>query len=228
MTGVLPGFCHVGKVDTVFMMSLFNVYDYEHRNQPGVPVCWPVCTSNAVVADARDALVRHFLSTDCEWLWVLDPDIVLKPDTLRKLYLVADPKRAPIISAPYWGEFGTDDKPVRCVVWLADAEGGMRPFVRLPEDENTLMELAACGMGCTLIHRTVFEALQKAHGSDPWPWFAHDILENKNGRQRAAEDVTFCLRARKAGFPVFGHCGAQVGHHKMGLVPEHSGELVAA
>ena len=91
-------------------------------------------------------------------------------------------------------------------------------FSKLP-DVDAGVELGSCGMGCTLIHRNVFEKLQQILSDDPWPWFGHDIIQTVRGAERAGEDVTFCKRAREAGFKIVGHCGVTVEHYKPLYMP---------
>ena len=65
-------------------------------------------------------------------------------------------------------------------------------------------------MGFTLIHRSVLEKLAVEYADDPWHYFGHDIINNSH----VGEDLTFCNRARKAGFSVWGHGGVLLGHTK--------------
>jgi hypothetical protein len=169
-------------------------------------------TKHVIVSDNRNRLVREFLAhpAAAEWLWVLDPDIKFPPDTCSRLLGVADPVEASIVAAAYWNEY---DGGERCLTWHAQTDDGLRLFRRLP-DVAGAVEIGSCGMGCTLIHRTVFESLAEAHSDDPWPWFGHDIIDTSNGPDRAGEDVTFCVRAREQGFRVVGHCGVVVEHYK--------------
>jgi hypothetical protein len=43
-----------------------------------------------------------------------------------------------------------------------------------------------------------------------YPWFQ----ETELGGERCGEDVTFCLRAARCGFPIYVHTGVPVGHQK--------------
>lgn len=201
------GFCHTGTVYTPFMLSILAWERYEVQTNGRLPAYSAV--KHVIIGESRNQLARQFLDTDSEWLWVLDPDIQFQPDTLDRLLAVADPQQAPIVAAAYWNEY---DGGKRCLTWHAATKEGLRLFRKLPGEQ--VIVLGSCGMGCTLIHRSVFEKLQKKFRHDPWPWFGHDVIQTSNGTERAGEDVTFCVRARKAGFRVVGHCGVTVEHYK--------------
>ena len=74
--------------------------------------------------------------------------------------------------------------------------------------DDRVQPIAACGMGFTLIHRRVFDALYNE--ADPWCWFGHDLYMGK----RMGEDICFCERASKAGFSMFADGRVTVSHIK--------------
>jgi Glycosyltransferase like family 2 len=195
------------------MMSVLGWYGYEATHHKRLPAY--SAQQHVIISDSRNNLVRHFLEQDDEWLWILDPDVVFKPETLDNLLSIADPDEAPIVAAAYWNEYDGDQ---RFLTWHAATEDGLRLFKALPKLEKGVL-IGSCGMGCTLIHRKVLETLQEAHRDDPWTWFGHDIIETSLGPQRAGEDVTFCKRARDQGFRIVGHCGVVVEHYKPQFMP---------
>jgi hypothetical protein len=77
-----------------------------------------------------------------------------------------------------------------------------------PVDE--VVQVDATGAACLIVHRTVFEKIA-ADYQEPWIWFQ----ETKMGGKDVGEDITFCLRARGAGFPVHVDTKIQFGHMKM-------------
>lgn len=202
------GWCHVDYMFWPFMHSVLQWERYMIRTNGYLPAF--SARKHAIIADSRDGLVRQFLEQDADWLFMLDPDIQFPPDTSDRLLELAHPTESPIIAGAYWNAYQDDE---RCLTWHAATPEGLRLFKRLPDLKGGI-EIGSCGMGCTLIHRNVFLRLQEARPEEPWPWFGHDIIETSTGPDRAGEDVTFCVRAREAGFKIVGHCGVTVEHFK--------------
>lgn len=160
------------------------------------------------IASGRDTLCQKFLeSSDAEWLLMVDWDITFSPESVYALVDAADPLERPIIAGCYVTFFGDDAVLRPC--WMTEQLG--QEFVPANSlDVGKVIECSSVGMGFTLIHRSVLEALEKIHADDPWHWFGHDIINES----RVGEDITFCNRARKAGFSCWGHGGVLLGHTK--------------
>jgi hypothetical protein len=63
------------------------------------------------------------------------------------------------------------------------------------------------GMGCCLIKREVFEALE-------YPFFRHDIISNKIGEQFVlTDDIGFCKILGEKNIPVYCDTDCSVNHH---------------
>ena len=88
------------------------------------------------------------------------------------------------------------------------------------------VELASIGVGCVLIHRRVLVKMREDYGKDPWPWFGNDIVRLGPGAVRIGEDMTFCCRAIRSGFSVWG-IGVPVKHRKTTVLEQPERELVA-
>lgn len=165
-------------------------------------------------ADSRNESVRLFMDrSDCEWAWLCDRDMGFPPNALERLLAVADPVSRPIAGAlcfASWrgdpdgmGGFATNPMPV-VLQWSDELDGGrgLTNMDLYPVD--SVFRVAATGAAFLLVHRSVFEAL----GSD---WFTP--TKDPSGRD-CGEDISFCLRAGRAGFPVFVHSGVKTTHHK--------------
>lgn len=158
----------------------------------------------------RDGAVRYFLETDAEWLLQIDSDMVFPKTLLQELLAVADPDERPIVAGHcfMWrGESG----PI-ATMW-APREGGSDADMMLFENypRNGLVKVAATGGAVILVHRKVFETIQAADPDYPLPWYE----EGFNRTSQVGEDIMFCVRARRAGFPVYVHTGLDVGHEKL-------------
>jgi hypothetical protein len=162
-----------------------------------------VCTG-PYIADNRNQVVERFLETPCEWLWFTDIDIEFDPTVLDRLLAVADVQERPIVGALYFNQINDTPAGTWWPVWTEEIGASTTRVVTRIELGRTY-DLTVTGMGCTIIHRSVFEKLATLVGDDPWKWFGHDLIRGDDGTmRRAGEDATFCYRARAAGFPVTG------------------------
>ena len=155
------------------------------------------------IAKNRNDLIRLLLADfHFEWLFWLDVDMTFKPTILKTLHEAADATERPIVGALYFNRYEQYNKQW-LPTWLEERSDG-NTYIMENFKFGQLQPLAACGMGCTLIHRSVFEKMEQAYGDNPWPWYDHDVVELGGKLVRAGEDVTFCARARELGFPVYG------------------------
>lgn len=195
MPDVLVGYVHTGEVAEQWMRSLFGVFNHDqNRHLQDFVSGYP---DN--IAESRCDVVEQFLArTEYEWLWFIDTDIVFPPDTLDRLLEVADPKDRPIVTAAYWRDYSEGG---RWLVWKVFHDDRLRVVAEMPDD---LLRISVCGMGCVLIHRCVLERIGDEFKDDPWPWFGHDVMNTHEGPRRLGEDYTFCARAAKCEFPIYG------------------------
>lgn len=205
--GVALAYCYGELIRPQFMSSVLGVitHDRGRRVQGTVAVgCLYIC-------EGRNYVVQQFLQSGLEWLWFLDTDVEFAPDTLDRLLEATKDGERKIVSAPYW----TEDENGPFVVWYRLDPEGFRAYAEIPE--SGVVQLAACGMGCCLIHRDVFASMVKDRHNpdDPWVWFSHDLVEMATGPIRAGEDFSFCLRAYKRGFPTYGVTDIRVDHYKV-------------
>lgn len=158
------------------------------------------------IASGRNSLVRHFLDIGADWLFMVDDDMVFPPDAVERLLQAAHPQDRPIVGGMCFG--GGRDGWFPTLFRLDAEQKQMIRFDGWPED--TLFPVDATGGACLLIHRSVFQKLAELY-EPPWVWFQ----ETKLGAKSTGEDITFCLRARAAGFPIYVHTGIEFGHMKL-------------
>ena len=202
-----------------FMDSVieFITYDRQHRQISDSYIA----QGTAYIADGRNGLVQRFLAeSNAEYLMMMDWDITFKPEDIYALIVA---KRDIICGTyvtyhggeqngntlrPCWTQWldGIEYVPAQGVA-VDDGQGEPVPA------EELIVECTSVGMGFTMIHRSVLEEMRDwypGEKGDTWHWFGHDLIHN----QRSGEDVTFCDRARKLGFGVWGHGGVLLGHTK--------------
>ena len=170
--------------------------------------------ATANLAKARNRLVDEFLHNpdheQCGWLWFCDTDMVFPPDLLHRMVARAVQMDLEILGA-------------LCVIVTAD---GPVPTMFIHDDDaitkvlldwnpEQVLELAATGTGCLLVHRSVLQDMFDKSGGSKNCWFGFDIRTGKSGIEWSlGEDVSFCLRAGEAGHKTYVDTTAQVGHHK--------------
>lgn len=160
-----------------------------------------------------------------DWLLCLDDDLVLLPDTLTRLLAVLEGGVYDVVCAYSLRR----QPPFDSLVYLEDPTLPPHPRPWVPDGRTGVMEVAAAGLGGVLIHRRVFEALER-------PYFRVGQVEPDHYH----EDVEFCRRVRAAGFRIAVDLDCPVGHmtpvavwpgrspsggHAVGLVG-HDGTLV--
>lgn len=205
-TKVVVAYCHNGTVQERFNRSLLDLLVYEtSKGLRSIELCSAV---GPYIEDNRNSIVVEFLKTKAEWLMFFDNDMTFTPDLMDTLFSVADNHRR-IVAGFY---LTLTDKGAMCSSWLDFGPNGTLQTMGAIKRDH-LHEVASVGMGGTLIHRSVFQAISEVRSSlppDNWIWYGRDLI---NGI-RHGEDVTFCLRARDAGFPSWGYSRAQLGHLK--------------
>lgn len=214
---VLVGYVHGGSFCSEFAKSLREFYreDASRRKLVG----GESEVRGLYVADNRNAVCRNFISarypdgTQPQWLLFLDTDIQFTCEQVYALLDAADANERAIVGGLYFGYMDGQPIPVWRQIHAALPGGwGTMGTVTL----NTIEPIDAVGMGFTLIHRNVLEAIPDV--GDEWRWFGHDLHEGK----RLGEDLTFCARAKAVGFTTWGDSRVIVKHIKPLAIGEHT------
>jgi hypothetical protein len=189
-------YVHPGLVHELWMMSVLNFI----ARSPGKYAIRPMgVESGPLLARARNTLVGAFLDAGDDYLLFTDTDVVFNFADVE-LLVQAD---VPIAGALYFSAAPSSAGEPWCTALEAVGDEGFKPLQDIPSEPRTV---DAVGMGLTLIRRDVLEAL--APVKKLWP-FAETDEERGFG-----EDVTFCLRAKEAGFETTLVPAARVGHIK--------------
>lgn len=140
-------------------------------------------SAGTLIADQRNNLAKAALDEGCDYILMLDSDMVFPSGALMQLLA----HQQPVVTCNYT----TRRAPAEPVAFRRI--GTLEKLYTDPDSEG-LEECAANGMGVALIHRTVFE-------QTPKPWFHIPYIPESDGFW--GEDVWFCNAVRKAGFPVY-------------------------
>lgn len=178
-----------------------------HTLQAGVPLIGQQpFISGPRIAAGRNHLVRSFLQTQGEWLFMVDDDMTFTPDTIIRFLESANPESAPVVAGLTWGQ-GRDG--IFPTLWRYDDRiGELVRFDSWPDD--ALLKVEGTGAACLFIHRSVLEQMLEWEFSPHAPWFE----ETGQGSHTVGEDMTFCLRLRAMGVPLFVDTAIQFGHVK--------------
>lgn len=186
-------------------------------------------SSGVHIPTARCSIVRQFLAHHAkpEWLLLVDTDATFAPDLIDQLLASAHPNHRPIVGglafgvAPGRDEAGNDsfnaiggtDFQLFPTLYLLDDEGRTQRLFNYPRDQ--LVQVAATGCHCLLIHRSVL-ADERWEDGHPLPWFRTAVSDG----EEVSEDVFFCWKAGSLGYPIFVDTSVKTGHVKTFVADE--------
>ena len=198
----------ITTAETVCHETMVSIYGL--RTPPNVQVSLKIIHSYNV-ADGRNKLVAEMLQQGYDYIFFVDSDVILPENALVDLYNMkwyisvgTYPRKElqtitekDVFTTLYWHE--ERNKEVFCPHFL--------PVSQLKEGKITPVD--ACGMGCVLIHRSLFDKLK-----EPYFVFAHE----GNPRQGSlepyciGEDLYFCREVLRAGVQIWAHGSVLCGH----------------
>lgn len=138
--------------------------------------------------NARNQAVKLFMQGGQDWLFMVDNDTV-PPDGVFELLRHLEGKDVVAVPYPFYTIRGGKLTVTDCLFLPGSVDDIDMPTGKVAGAGFT--EVGAAGAGCLLVRRRVFETLE-------YPWFrlAGDETD-------PAEDIDFCIRARKAGFKIW-------------------------
>jgi hypothetical protein len=175
-----------------------------------------------VISRGRNLVVKYFLQTSADWLFMLDADQRFTPESYDVLTGAADAEERPVLTGLYFG--------VRRIDGLLYPLPLPNIFSKKPDDPflfdhilhyppNALVQVDGCGAGMLLVHRRVFEEIQRNCSPEyaETCWFNDRAIPNGGW---LSEDIAFCLEVRRAGIPIHCHTGVVSPHIKHYLVDD--------
>ena len=203
------GYVHGGTVRAEFAASLLAVAMEGKTHVDSVIAVG----SGPNISTARNMVARSFLEDQAApWLFMADTDMWFPADMIDRLAAAADPELRPVVGALCFSQ-NTDDgggEPYSTMYELAERDGEIC-FVRYKKwPDDAVVQVAATGAACLLVHRDALLAAEKRAGDRAAPWFRESVA----GASLIGEDLTFCLRLAAAGIPVHVHTGVRAGHMK--------------
>lgn len=158
------------------------------------------------IENNRNECVAEFLKGPCDTLLFIDTDHRFSPQQVYALLDSMDSAHA-VVAGLYFNYW--ENGNIYPVWFERGADGGLQNCTRT--QPNTITEIVAAGGGFLAIQRRVLEAMRDAKLDTPdWAWFGRDLV---NGVHVDC-DMSFCLRAAKLGFKVWGNSHVIVDHKK--------------
>jgi GT2 family glycosyltransferase len=190
-------------------------------NNNGYPVRQVGMTNRTLIDTARNELAKEFMNTDCEWSFWMDSDMILQPDTIPVMIKRAKELDAKFLSGVYCRRMG-DHRPLlwrrklvaedeTVLVDHAKDDRWVTTDVIIHPDKKQPFKVDACGFGCCLIHRSVYEQLK-------FPYFQAFWTDWHDKKIQVSEDFYFCTMAREAGIPLWIIPELKCGHLGFGKV----------
>jgi hypothetical protein len=145
------------------------------------------------ISSNRNRIVKRFLATDCDYLLMLDDDVVPLGNPAAFCSLGKD-----IIGFPAKVR-ATDRMGNQCLTWVAyrkirgTDDEYMPVYFQNLDDQTSLVQVDAIGTGAILIARHILEKLRAPFHTD---FDADGIL-------KTGTDFAFCRKAQKAGYPIY-------------------------
>jgi hypothetical protein len=132
------------------------------------------------IPDGHNSLTRQALEDGCDWIFYIEEDTVPPPEAMKKLMQA--------------------DSDIACIDYGVSGWGCVT--------RNPKGEILWCGLGCTMVKRSVLESMT-------YPYFRADMTLRLNDwtwqklpdeyirtKQYGSLDIWFCDQARKLGFTI--------------------------
>lgn len=210
---ILIGYIVRSEVDRTFMASIINFMSHDARKDIGGRqlVIGLADQPGLYLEDNANNLIRKIMPAPWEWFLKIDTDISFPPEVPYMLLDFAKSKPAKIVSALYFGLLGNG--AVKPIWFIPGSHGAVKNIGNIVMGES--YPLASAGMGCCLIHRSVFETFLTVpeYANDSWTWFGRDQYWTPD-TLHMGEDVSFCQRAAKLGIQTWGVSSAICTHAK--------------
>ena len=132
--------------------------------------------------EMRGKFAQLAMEWNCDYIFVLDPDLLYADDILHRLMA----HQKDIVSPLCFKSFGVQVLPE---MFKSQQKDDKIVFERLTQYPRALIEVDAIGFRMVLIKTDVFRNMPK-------PWFAV-------GPEPGAEVVYFCQKARQCGYKIF-------------------------
>jgi len=149
------------------------------------------------ITNNRNSIVQKFLAQpEYDYLMMIDDDIIPPPNIMKLIDFDKD------IITPLM--FVMQEGKVLPLI-LNQAKDGQLEFSRDYLDKQGLIPVDATGTGCIVLSRKVCETMKHLFRNE----------YDADGIKKLGNDLSFCLRAKKAGFQSYVHLDYVADHHSV-------------
>ena len=205
------GWCDNGNVDGKFMQSIVHCI-YTGLGNGGATIHNAIRVQGNQIGRQREQLLKMWYKENTsDWLLWVDSDIILDPESLKKMWLTADKDTHPIVTGVYFISKENESPlmmPMPCIFNETGDNKVIQYIHPLPYDE--VIEVDCAGMGLVLMHRSAVAKMLETFPDTAL--FAETPSSNPDTVE--GEDIAFCRRAKKSGLKIHTHTGAMVEHMK--------------
>ena len=210
LKGHTPPESYHDRMMMAFGLGCRQVEDQLKNNSPRYEFYW-FSPGEIFIPFAREQLADMSLKYDCDYLFMVDDDMMTPPDLFFSLVRHDVDIVAPLAF--------TRNPPYKPVIYQAlegfDAVSGNSYYVNktvfnYPKDQ--LVECDAVGFGAVLINTSVFKKMKP-------PYFM--------GSHGTGEDIYFCNQAKKLGCHIYMDTSVKLGHlsHPLVITEKYSQEF---
>lgn len=163
-------------------------------------------------AQARNRIAQEAIDEGCDYVLMVDNDIVLPSDALKNM--LEEP--VDVLLGAYANRNGNNVYTGATCLCRLDAPDGSDYYHYPTESEYSAQEVIAFadagikrlrihggGFGCALVRTEVLHKLE-------WPWFKW--VDYEDGHGTLSEDLFFCERCKAAGVPIYADPRVRCGH----------------
>lgn len=149
-----------------------------------------LCIDGEEIGHARSMASEYAIIKNAEFLFFIDNDVVLLPETLNKLVWLAN--NYPDYDI-FSGVYNTKDSPSYPLIFKGVTEGHGEVFWDWTPGDILKDNIVGCGMGCCLIRVSLLHKMRERHKLSP---FFSTLPASETG-SGCSEDIFFIQRALK-------------------------------
>jgi hypothetical protein len=199
------------KVEPAFFQSIMSAVSYFYETKlcddegNEIPKMIEVFVVGGIIQEARHRLLTEAVQFNADYLLWADSDHVFPADTIPRLLA----HQKDIVGCNYARRvpFERPTAPVAARLNRNDYSQKLCYTTKEKADAGELEKVDHLGLGLTLMHMSVMEALVKqadAEGRDSFmPLFHWEDKDPGNGKGTVGEDVFFFQKCREAGLDVW-------------------------